>query len=149
MRSFESTFNRSVKMMTDLPFETHRYFLESLLGTPHMKLRILKNYLTFIKSIKMSSKQVLRHLYTISSSDVRSITGKNLRNILLLTNKLSVNDLSAEDIKSLEYCPVPENDNWRITLLDDLLNFKHGTLEPPWKIDVDDLDNIIQTVCTT
>ena len=76
MRSFESTFNRSVKMMTDLPFETHRYFFESLLGTPHMKLRILKNYLTFIKSIKMSSKQVLRHLYTISSSDVRSITGK-------------------------------------------------------------------------
>ena len=36
-----------------------------------------------------------------------------------------------------------------ITLLDDFLNFKHGTLEPPWKMDVYDLDNIIQIVCTT
>ena len=149
MRAFKSSFNKSVKMMTDLPFETHRYFLESLLGTPHMKLKVLKNYLTFIKSIRMSAKPVLRQLYHIASSDVRSVTGKNLRNILLLTNKLKVKDLSPSDIKSMEYHPVPENDQWRTALLIDLLNFKHGTFEPPWQMEIDELDNLIHMVCTS
>ena len=149
MSAFETTFNRSVRIMSDLPFQTHRYFLEFLIGSPHMKLKILKNYLTFIECIRISPKPILRHLYHLASSDVRSITGKNLRNILLLTKKLATKDLSPADIKCLEYYPVPENDRWRIALLLDLLNFKHGTMEPPWQMESDDLDNIIQMVCTS
>ena len=74
MLSFESTFNRSVKLMADLPLETHRYFIEPLIGTQHMKLKILRNYLTFIKRMRTSSKPVLKQLNHFASSDVRSIT---------------------------------------------------------------------------
>ena len=147
MLSFESTFNRSVKLMADLPLETHRYFIEPLIGTQHMKLRILRNYLTFIKRIRTSSKPVLKQLYYFASSDVRSITGRNLRNILLLTNKLVIRDLEPEDIRSLKYNPTPENDRWRIPLLLDLQDIKHGILELPNDIQIDNLHDIMQMIC--
>ena len=133
--------------MADLPLETHRYFIEPLIGTQHMKLRILKNYLTFIKSIRMSSKPVLKQLYHFASGDVRSITGRNLRNILLLTNKLAIRDLGPEDVKCLKYQHAPENDCWRIPLLLDLLDIQHGILELPQEIQIDNLQDIMQIIC--
>ena len=58
-----------------------------------MKMKILKNYLSFIQQVKKSTKHVLRQLYSLASNDVRTVTGQNLRNILLLTNKLHVDQL--------------------------------------------------------
>ena len=89
--SLEGTYNRSVKVMAKLPYQTHRYMIEPISGTRHMKLKVLKNYMTFIKQVRKSPKHVLRQLYSLASSDARTVTGQNLRNILLLTDKLQVN----------------------------------------------------------
>ena len=39
--SLEGTYNRSVKVMAKLPYQTHRYMIEPISGTRHMKIKVL------------------------------------------------------------------------------------------------------------
>ena len=78
--------------MADLPLQTHRYLIEPLAGT-HWKTKIMRGYLGFIKRVRNSSKHVLRQLYHLASRYMRNVTGSNLRNILMLTNKVHVDEL--------------------------------------------------------
>ena len=83
---FESVYNRSVKIMADLPLATHRNLIEGITETRHLKIKLLRDYLGFIGRIRKSSKPVLKQLYHLAKSDVRTTTGSNLRNILLQTD---------------------------------------------------------------
>ena len=73
-----------------------------------MKIKLMRNYLGFIKRIKESSKPVLRQLYMLASSDVRTVTGSNLRNILLLTDKLQVEDLEPSLVDNIIYLKIDD-----------------------------------------
>ena len=111
---FDSTFNRSVKIMADLPLQTHRYLIEPVASARHMKITLIKNFLGFIRSVKESKKPVLRELYNLTKDDVRTTTGANLRYILLLTNKLNVDDLHPGLVDSIQYHKIEEKEKWRI-----------------------------------
>ena len=149
MKNLESSYNRSIRIMSDLPLQTHRYLIEPLTGAQHVKFKILKNYLTFIATLRKSSRPVLRQLYLFASNDVRSITGNNLRNILLLNKNLSVHDLEVSDIECLTYQPVPEDSKWKVPFIHDLLNFKHGIVDPPWEMSNDEISELIEVACTS
>ena len=144
----ESTFNRSVKVMANLPYQTHRYMIEPIVGTRHMKMKILKNYLSFIKQVRKSPKYVLRQLYSLASADVRTVTGQNLRNILLLTNKLHVDQLDPSIVSTLEYHKMEEQETWRTSLVKEILDLKHGNLVLPDGWSDEELDMILDLACT-
>ena len=99
---FYSTFNRSVKVMADLPFGTHRNLIEAVSGQQHMSLTLIRNYLNFIQKVRQSSKQVMKQLYNVAKSDVRTTTGCNLRNILLLTDLSSIDDLKPSTVGKIK-----------------------------------------------
>ena len=61
--------------------------------------------------------------------DARSITGSNLRNILLKTDKLNVRELIPNDVDNMEYHPIPEGEKWKISLLQEIIAKQNGTLE--------------------
>ena len=109
---FYSTYNRSVKVMADLP-----YLIEPLSGQQHMSITVTRNFLSFINKIKQSAKPVLRQLYNIAKNDVRTITGSNLRNILLQTGLSSVDDLHQGTVKQIKYEEIREMDKWRIPII--------------------------------
>ena len=48
----EGTYNKSVKIMAGLPLPTHRYLIEHVNGTSYMKIKLIRNFLKFIKSVK-------------------------------------------------------------------------------------------------
>jgi hypothetical protein len=146
--SFEGTFNRSIKIMAGLPYPTHRYLMEPLAGTEHMKIKLMRNYLGFIKRIKDSSKPVLRQLYMLASRDVRTVTGSNLRNILLLTDKLHVEDLEPSLVKNIMYHKIEDKDMWRVGMVKELLDMKHGDVLLPDGWSVEELDMILDYACT-
>ena len=75
-----------------------------------MKLSLMKNYLSFMEKIRTSSKTILRQLYMVSSSDVRTVTGTNLRNILLLTDKVLVDDLKPSIVANIKYHEIDEKE---------------------------------------
>jgi hypothetical protein len=146
--SFEGTYNRSIKVMAELPLQTHRYLMEPLTDSRHMKIKLMKNYLGFMKKVRESSKPVLRQLYSLASRDVRTVTGTNLRNILLLTNKSTVDDLEACQVDSIMYHQIGEEDTWRIGLVKELIDLKHGDLILPEEWTAEELELILDFACT-
>ena len=122
--------------------------MEPLAGTRHMKIKLIRNYLGFIKRIKTSSKPVLRQLYSLASNDVRTVTGSNLRNILLLTDKTNIEQLQPSSVDSIFYHRVDEKETWRINMMKELIDVKHGNLITPDGWSSEELDLVLKFVCT-
>ena len=97
---------------------------------------------------KTSTKPVLRQVYDIAKKDVWTTTGCNLRNILLLTDLTKVEDLDSNIINSIKYQEIREEDMWRVNLIKELLDMKHGKLDPPEGWTQEDLDNVLNFTCT-
>ena len=101
-----NTWNKSVRLMFDVPLQTHRYFLEPLAETRQLKFTLIKRFLGFISQIEKSKKILPNILLQTIKRDCRSTTGSNLRNILLLTTKDDISDLVPSDVSQMEYQPV-------------------------------------------
>ena len=145
--SFEAAFNRSVKVMADLPYPTHRYIVGSLAGG-HMKIKIMKNYLGFIKRVRGSPKFVLRQLYQLSCNDTRTVTGSNLRSILVMTNMIKVAGLYPGVVDKIKYLEAEDSELWRLGLIGELLDIKYGIISPPDGWSEADLEKVLNVTCT-
>ena len=146
-RMLESTWNRNIKLIFGLPYETHRYFMCPVSGSKHLRFILQKRFISFAKKCEASSKRSVRHLFRVAKNDVQSIMGSNIRNILLLLNKEDFCDIDQYDPLSLDYHQVSDSDQWRIGLLTELIEAKHGNL----RIELEDqeIDLIITDICTT
>ena len=51
------------------------------------RITLAQRYLTFIGKVQSSEKPVLHHTIGLVENDTRTVTGRNLRNILLLTDQ--------------------------------------------------------------
>ena len=118
--SIESSYNKSVKVMLDLPYATHRNLIEPLSGEKHVKLILIKRFLGFMEKIANSGKAALQMLMLEAKKDARSVTGSNYRNIILLVDKTCVDDVHLEDSKIISNCKLEAHDN---NELDDLLDY--------------------------
>ena len=78
--------------------------------------------------------------------DVRSTTGRNLRKILLETDKCNVDLLSKHDVKDLSYHETDKEDLWKENILNELIDIKEG----PAYLDgfkLEELSEIIELIC--
>ena len=50
--------------------------------------------------------------------DTRSTTGRNLRYIMILLDKVSIQDITLAEIDSISYCEVAEERQWRVELVE-------------------------------
>ena len=114
--------------MLGVSLTTHLYFPEPLSGLKHLKFTLISRFLGFISQIENSKKILPNVLLQLIKRDCRSITGSNLRNILLMSSKDDISDLTRTDIYSMVYMPVPDQDKWRINMLEELINIKWGEL---------------------
>ena len=115
--------------MFDLPRDTHQYFVEAISGRPHLKTMLIKRFLSFIEQIKKSNKIALKNVLKLIEYDTQSVTGSNLREILLLTEKNDVSELRPIDSQNIKYKEVPEGEEWRINLLKELIDVRTGDLK--------------------
>ena len=81
----ENTWNVSMRLMLDVPRETHRYLIEPLSDTPHIKIVLIKRFLSFLEQIRKSNKCASKHLLSVISHDARLTTGSNPTNVEFLT----------------------------------------------------------------
>ena len=144
---FEGTYNRSVKIFFDLPWATHRYFVEPLTGVPHMRRLLVKRYVSFIEKIRKSSKTALGHLLKIVERDVRTTTGSNLRTIMLQAGLNRLEDLKVSNC-DFDYNKVGEADVWRLDFVRELVELRNGDLVVPG-MNHEDLEVILEYLCTT
>ena len=108
VEQLEKSWNISVRRMFNLPRETHCYLIEPISGQAHAKTSMARRFLSFIQSIRASKKQALRNLLRVVEFDTRSVTGRNLRTILLETSVLDVRSLKPADVTT-RYSDIPMN----------------------------------------
>ena len=90
----------SIIILLGILRNTHRYFMEQLSGTPHIMLSLYTRFLNFINSIKNSSKGILKNMLDLIKYDCQSTTGRNLRKLLLSTEKAHIEELTSDDLKT-------------------------------------------------
>ena len=83
LNTFEGTYNKSVKITFDLPWATHRYLVEQMTGSPHMRRLLVRRFISFIEKVRNSSKIALSQLLNLVEGVVRMTNGHNLRTIML------------------------------------------------------------------
>ena len=100
------------------------------------------------EQIQKTQKTVARHLLENIKYDVRSTTGSNLRKIMHLLQKDSIDDICKSDVNNIVFSPIPKNEEWRIGFLKELLDIrsKDVSLE---NFSKDEIEDMIQHVCTT
>jgi hypothetical protein len=104
----------------------------------HVSRILVKRYLAFIEEIKKSSKATLKQLLDVVKTDVRLTTGHNLRSIMLLAAKNTIEELDAGTI---------DTDEWKISLLQEIIEIRSGGLEVPG-MEIDELEEILEYICT-
>ena len=80
--------------------------------------------------------------------DCFSVTGANLRQIVLLVGKSNIDDLEVLDADKVKYNVVPDNDHWRVNLVNEITEIKFGDLNVEgftWN----ELQELLYEVCTT
>ena len=61
--------------------------------------------------------------------DVRSTTGANMRGIMLLTNKKSLDKMSRDCVKKMDYYKVNEQDIWKVSIAADAYQVSNVKME--------------------
>ena len=125
----ESCYNRSIKLMADLPYSTHKYLIETITKKDHLRKIIWKRFIKFFISLNKMSKPIIKTLIDVSSNSSKSITGRNLRGLRLETNIFD-EDIDLYFASFIEYYNVSEDNIWKCEILDQLLSdMDEGELE--------------------
>ena len=97
--------------------------------------------------IDKSGKRALIMLKQEAMHDVRSVTGCNFRNIMLLAGKSRVVDVSLEDAARVKYHQLEEENKWKVKTIMEIINVKAGTLELPG-FEQHEMETILGHLCT-
>lgn len=143
---FESTYNKSVKIMFDLPLATHRHLIEPITNQKHVRIILVSRFLGFIDQIRKSEKIIPKMLLNLIKCDVRSTTGLNLRNIMLQTDKLSVDNLRKDDISSIMYHTTLAEDKWKEAMIKELIQVRDNQIDVEG-FESEELSAILEQIC--
>ena len=147
MNKLESTYNRSIKIMFDLPWATHRYLMEPLTGLSHVRKRLIQRYLSFIDKIQNSKKGALAALLNIVKTDTRTTTGSNLRWIMLKASKNNIEELLKNKV-AIDYHEMPQEESWRTDFVKEIIDIKNEELVVPG-FDEAQIEEILEHLCTS
>ena len=146
-----AAWNKNIKVIFDLPWATHRCILEEVTGRS-LKLMLLKRFLKFVNSIMKTNKPSLKFLLATVATDARSVTGSNLRSILLNTGVQVVpGHTLVSSIKNRKLQEVPVGEEWKVPLIHSLLEIRSGEFKLEFDDDVPDdneiVDDVLAHVC--
>ena len=143
----EKSWNVSQRIMLGLPRNAHRYFIEPLTNTKHIKYSLFRRYIKFVEGIESSEKSVLKKVLMAVKYDCRSNTGKNLRKLMKLTGRSSVDDLKVNYINELIYSEIPEGEVWKIILAEEIMDVKSDNLSVD-NFTIDEINEILMDIVT-
>ena len=143
-----NTWNTSIRRMFRVDRTTHRYFIEPLSRTPHIKIQLLKRFINFTKKLLSSGKSAPKTLLDKIKHDCRSTTGRNLRNIMKFCGSRDILEITTQEIAGKSYHPIPINEIWRLDIVKELLEIRDDKYElDGWK--KEEVNDCIQSLTST
>ena len=141
-----NTWNTSVRIIFNLNYATHRYFIQPVSNKIHLKNILMKRFLGFLTQIEKSAKKLPLRLLQLVRADARSTTGSNLRKIMVLLGKHSIDEVKSDDIDTFEYAPVKPEDAWKIDMVKELIEVRENQASIE-NFTRDELEEILEHVC--
>ena len=81
--------------------------------------------------------------------DCTSFTGSNLRLIMLrVGHKCNIDELTPSDSKLIKYKLIPNEEKWRVSMVNEITDAKFGQAEIPG-FTKEELEAILEFVCTS
>ena len=114
-----------------MPWDTHCWIVEELSDGRHLQQMLYSRFLKFVKSVALNKRLEVRALYAICKDDIRSITGSNIRTILLQT-QVDPRQLNVHLLK--DWRVQKPRDTWTVPLLMNLMEVRGDN----WEIQFDD-----------
>ena len=142
----ESTYNKSVKIMLDLPWATHPYLIEPLTGLPHVRKILIKRFLSFISMVRKSNKSSIIQLLETIVKDVRFTTGSNLRTVMLQAEKNTIEELETT-VLDVKYHEIGDAEVWRVDFIKEVIELKLGELYVQG-FTAQEFEEILEVLCT-
>ena len=116
----------NLRILYDLPFDTHCWVVEELSGGKHFKQMIYSRFLKYLSVLRKNKRSFIRTLYTIVQADVRTLTGSNIRRVLLDTN---LDPRSSSKYLLSDWRAYEPADTWTVPLLASLLEMRQDNWE--------------------
>jgi len=85
---YVTAWNRSVRRIFQLPYQTHRRFLPLVLGSPGVLDQMYRRFVKICQTMSSSQNVRVKYLYDVCSLNARSIIRKNLH---VIEKRLEVN----------------------------------------------------------
>ena len=127
----ENSWNVSMRLMLDLPRETHRYLIEPLSNTCHIQKVLVRRFLKFLQQIRKFEQKVSK----ISSK-------------YHCSSKATITEFVPSDSECIEYHPINNNEKWRVPFISEIIESKHKQLEI-LNIADEDLEEMLTYLCVS
>ena len=79
---------------------------------------------------------------------MRSTAGSNLRNIMLLTGKDTIEEIKEIDAIDVEYAPVNQEDHWKIQMVMEAIDVRDGQLKLE-NFSKEEIEETLEYLCTS
>ena len=151
VEKFAKTWNVNIRIMFDLPRESHSWIVEEISGGKHFLQMIYSRFSKYISVLKKNKRLSIRTLYSISANDVRTTTGSNVRKILL---KSGIDPRCVPKQKFSDWRVYSAVDTWTVPLLSSLLELRSDAWEVNFDVEADEcledeeINFMIEAVCT-
>ena len=120
-----------MKIVFDLPFQTHKRFVESLSDVPHQQSILHGRYIGFVDNLSKSKKPEMSLLFNNCKINLQSNTGQNLKYLNGVYNTYSIEELIQEkhSIKKTRVNPLEHGEEWKPILINEICLAKMGFLD--------------------
>ena len=142
-----------MKLTWGVPRATRTYLVQQVLdaGLTSARVDILARYGGFLRSLRKSPSHEVTVMANLAARDLRSTTGSNVR-LLQECSGLDPWEYGTarlkEELVKREVVDIMDQDKWRINLVKEVLDFKHGQLAPPDGWSIEELEEILNFACT-
>ena len=127
-RIFKS-WNVMVRQAFNVHRCTHRYLIEVISESMHPKVMLLSRFVTFVNSLRESTKLSVRLLARLAEGDKRTVMGRTLNNLTMMCNLTNLEHLTSSKVKeNVVYQSTPAEEQWRIGVVKELLQLRSNVL---------------------
>ena len=144
-------WNIQSRLAWNVPHDTHTYLVEGYLcsGFTSLRNQILGRYSKFVQKLFSSPSKEVMFLINLVFIDARSVT---CNNIMFLNMKTDLNIIKRASWKVKSLLPVqyvPQQEMFRIGLLDTLLETKYCKSYVSMNIDISQCNAMIASLCNS
>ena len=137
-----------VRTTFSLPRDSHRYFIEPVSESSHVKVLLASRLVKFHKMMLQSKRSSIALLATMNEKDSRTRHGNNLLNIAK-DSDTGLENLTSQLIKEkIKFVHVPEQDEWKIPIVNEVLKVQSDCLTLS-EFDKNDMKDMIKMLTTS